>query len=121
MTEMPHVRRPCDECPWRRDATPGRFPAERYEQLRNTVGQPGDEAPIGAPLFACHKTPEHGERACAGHLAVEGYNHLGVRYAVAVGRLDPVALSPRPRWPELYGSFDEMVDAQTGTASKAAP
>lgn len=59
----------------------------------------------GDPLFACHKTEEGRERACAGWLAVEGVNHVTVRLAVAQGALDPAALSPGPDWPALHPDF----------------
>jgi Family of unknown function (DUF6283) len=109
---LPHVRRPCDECPWRRDVPPGKFPASRYTALAETTGEPGGEAALLAPMFACHKTPDSGERACAGWLAVAGYGHLGVRLAVLRGQLKPDALSPRPGWPELFASYAEMAETQ---------
>jgi hypothetical protein len=59
-----------------------------------TSGTPGREAPAGAPMFAGHASKEGGEYACAGWLAAVGHEHLGVRLAVAMGRLDPAALSP---------------------------
>lgn len=90
---------------------PCRVPPERYEALRVTVGGPGAEAGLCAPIFACHATPEGGERACAGWLAVAGRDHLGMRLAVASGRLDPTALAPPEEW-DLYDSYEEMVDAQ---------
>lgn len=109
---MPHRRHPCVECPWRRDTPPGQFPACRYEQLANTSGRPGAEAGLRAPLFACHKTAPGGEQACAGWLAVAGRDHLGVRLAVAHGRLPAEALDPAPGWPQLFGSYDEMAATQ---------
>ena len=105
------VHRPCSECPWRRDSPVGQFPACRYEALRDTSGGPGVEAPLGSPLFACHKTPDGQERACAGWLAVAGVDHLGVRLAVVMGRLPGEALVPGEGWPDLYDSFEEMAAA----------
>jgi hypothetical protein len=104
--------RPCDECPWRRDVKPGQFPATRYDALENTHGADGQEAPYGAPFFGCHKSPEGREFACAGWLAVEGYNHIGVRVAVAYGHFPGSALAPGEDWPELFGSYAEMAAAQ---------
>lgn len=94
MTPLPHRLFPCRECPWRRDTEPGQFSACRYEQLENTSGVPGAEAALDAPMFACHKTPEGKEQACAGWLAVAGRDHLGVRLAVAHGGL-PADRTPR--------------------------
>lgn len=117
-----HAAKPCNACPWRRDTPPGQFTAARFEALRNTSGtrgsrRPGEhdttpEAGLDAPLFACHKTAEGKEIACAGWLAVEGSDHLGVRLAVMRGRIPPEALSPQPGWPELFDNYDEMAATQ---------
>lgn len=113
------MRRPCDPsdksgaCPFRRDADPGEFSAERFEQLAGTAGRPGEEAPLNAPIFACHHTAEGKEVACAGWLAVVGQHHLGVRLATAMGRIDPAALQPGEGWPELFTDYDAMAAAQT--------
>jgi Family of unknown function (DUF6283) len=111
VTDFPRVHRPCDECPWRRDADPGRFPACRYEALAATAGGPGAEAPLGAPMFACHKTPDGAARACASWLAVVGAEHIAVRLAVITGRLPMEALTPGEGWPVLYGSYEELAEA----------
>lgn len=91
---------------------PGKFSARRYDALRVTSGSPGAEAALGAPMFACHMSPEGGEYACAGWLAVVGRDHLGVRLAVATGRLDPAVLDPQPGWPDLFDSYEEMAAVQ---------
>lgn len=94
------------------DTPAGQFDAERYEALRTTTGEPGREAPLGSPLFACHKSPEGAELACAGWLAAVGYWHIGVRLAVAAERLDPAALEPGEGWPALHTTYDEMAAAK---------
>lgn len=109
---LPRRRRPCAECPWRRDVAPGQFSQARFESLTATSGSPGQEAPIGAPMFACHKSPVGSEEACAGWLAVAGHQHLGVRFAVVEGRLDPDSLSAPEGWPPLFDSFEEMSATQ---------
>lgn len=88
----------------------GEFPAERYAALRSTTGLPGNEAGLGAPIFACHKSRRGRDRACAGWLAVAEVDHLGVRLAVVLGRLPASALQPDNDWPALFGSFDEMAE-----------
>lgn len=117
---LPHRRRPCAECPWRRDTPPGQFPADRYAALASTSGAPGAEALLDAPMFACHKTAEGQEQACAGWLAVVGAYHLGVRLAVATGRLAPETLRPTPGWPPLFESFQQMAATQ-GCSPSTAP
>lgn len=105
-------KRPCEECPWRRDTPPGQFPAERYEALRNTSGSRGNEVAFDAPMFGCHKSADGNEIACAGWLAVVGYEHLGVRLALMDHRLPPEAMSPGEDWPDLFDSYAEMAAAQ---------
>ncbi|MFD9668384.1 DUF6283 family protein [Rhodococcus sp. NPDC059968] len=90
---LPHRRYPCADCPWRRDVAPGIFGRERFDELASTSGRPGHEAAVDAAMFACHKSAEGEEEACAGWLAVAGIEHLGVRLSVIRGRLDPAALA----------------------------
>jgi len=111
VADFPRVHRPCQECPWKVDAEAGKFPTCRYEQLTATAGAPGAEVWLDAPIFACHKSPEGGERACAGWLATVGRDHLGIRMAVITGRLDPVALDPGEGWPELHPTYAAMAIA----------
>jgi hypothetical protein len=110
--KFPHRKFPCGECPFRRDTPPGKFTVQRYEALRETVGEQGNEVPIGAPVFACHLSTDTAPLACAGWLAVAGIEHIGMRAEVICGRLEPEALAPRGNWPSLYGSYDEMARAQ---------
>lgn len=108
------ANQPCANCPWRRDVPPGEFSRERYEALRASVGQPGAECQIDAPWFACHKSGDGKEIACAGWLAAVGGEHLGVRLAVIGGRLPACALDPKPDWPPLFEDYDELVETQAG-------
>lgn len=65
-------KHPCEECPWRQDVTPGQFPAERYRQLAVTARD------LTRRVFACHKSIEGKEVACAGYL-VQFPHNLSVR------------------------------------------
>lgn len=110
---VPRRRFPCARCPWKRETPPGEFSAERYEALKCTSEQPdGIEPGLSAPMFACHKTDEGAEEACAGWLAAVGHRHIGVRLAVAHGRLDAAALRPGEGWPELFDAYEEMAAHQ---------
>ncbi|MEV0149740.1 MULTISPECIES: DUF6283 family protein [unclassified Nonomuraea] len=117
---MPHRKYPCGECPWQVKAPLGKFPAERYEQLRSTCRPDAAGIPPlpGAPMFGCHVgDPGTGEDlACAGWLVVEGHNHMGVRVAVMEGRLSMEALDRGDNWPELYESYEAMAEANGAAA-----
>lgn len=102
MSDLSYVKRPCDECPWRVDAQPGRFTQERWTCLTETADTGKGSAELGSPIFACHKTQEGKDRACAGWLAQEGAGHVGVRAAVVFGRLPAEALSAKLDWPVLH-------------------
>lgn len=101
-------RAPCNECPWRRDVAPGSYPV-LPEALAQQQPDGSGHVPFDRPLPACHKTPEHHPLGCAGWLAVEGHNHLGVRLAVLRGTLARDATTPGDDWPPLVADMAEMV------------
>lgn len=107
-------KKPCEQCPWRRDIEPGQFPADRYDELANTTGAPGAEADIDAPLFGCHKGAEDKPMPCAGWLAAVGYESLRVRILAGQGKIPAEALRPGEDWPPLFDSYEEMVAFQGG-------
>lgn len=112
MSDFPRQKRPCVECPFRRDVKPGQFGSDRYDALRGTCrDEQNVQARLGTPIFACHKSPEGGEFACAGWLAVEGHSNIGIRVHVVFGTLPAEALKPADGWPDLYSSYEEMADA----------
>lgn len=103
-------KRPCENCPWRTDATPGEFPLERYEALRDSVPDGSEHPGLLDPMFACHKSAEGKEIACAGWLVRYGVDHLRSRLALALGEIEMP--QPDETWPELYPTYDALVDAQ---------
>lgn len=107
-------KEPCRECPWVVATPPGKFSAARYEALRETTGDPGGEAPVGAAMFACHMTTAGRETPCAGWLAAVGYESLTVRLNLARGEIPHEAMEPGEDWPELHRSYDEMAAAKGG-------
>lgn len=96
------MRKTCDECPWRKDVPVGRFPPERFIQLRRTVKQGFN------PLFACHKTFEGRDETCVGYLLVDGDNNWMVRFAASQGHIDRDQLEASG---PLYDSFEQMARA----------
>ncbi|GAA2275583.1 hypothetical protein GCM10009853_032140 [Glycomyces scopariae] len=112
---MARRRQPCEECPWRRDAEPGKFTPEKFAAMRETVEQPeGSFTGRFPPVFACHMTtpaPGRESIACTGALAVCGQGNLTLRIGLALGRVPAEAVEPGEGWPELFDSFEEMADA----------
>ena len=68
---------------------------------------------MDAPMFGCHKGEPgtNADLACAGWLAVAGEDHIGIRLAVVMGRLQPEDLRPGDGWPDLYASYEELAAA----------
>ena len=81
MSEFPHCKQPCVECPWRVDVPVGHFPPKRYVALANTAYN------LSAHIFACHKTSDEKVMACAGFLCHGADHNMSVRMAYIQGRL----------------------------------
>ncbi|KNB52882.1 DUF6283 family protein [Streptomyces caatingaensis] len=110
-----HRNYPCVRCPWRRDVDLAEFSDGDMETLRRANGRSGAEAPRDAPVVACHLDKpgtSHAYRWCAGWLAVAGPYHLSIRLAVLFESLPGGALAPRPGWPRLYASLEELLKAR---------
>jgi hypothetical protein len=117
--DFPHRAFPCNECPVRADNADNprsKFRPSKWDELHGTIDDgTGGTAPIGAPMFGCHKGEPgtNDDLACAGWLAVFGMRHVNVRMALAFGRLAPASLTPGENWPTLYDTWDAMVAGQT--------
>lgn len=119
---------PCSECPWRKDVETHRFPPHVFrdsasvgrqpssEQLQAWCDSTDDDGEVNEPIqrmFACHMSG-NGERVstCAGFLASDSSReNLAVRIAVTFGSIPVDALEPKPWWPELYMTHEEMARA----------
>lgn len=95
--ELPYARKPCDECPWRRDVATGRFTPERFIALAPCAHD------MARTIFACHKSPEGREFACAGFLLQASIHNLTVRLARQAFDVQ----SPFP----LFKSYRDMAHA----------
>lgn len=72
---------------------------------RTIAGRADVRIPQGAP-------GTNDDLACAGWLARFGADHLGVRLAVANGRLPATALAPGENWPPLHHTWRDVVREQ---------
>ena len=67
---MPHIVRPCRNCPFKKDAIKGWLGQERMEEI------------LGCDSFVCHKKPD---KQCAGHMLINGEKNGYVRLAGRLG------------------------------------
>lgn len=95
-------RRPCDECPWRKDAKIGAFPAEAYRISAPTAYD------MAQTTFACHMAGKETPTTCAGFLLQNSTHNLVVRINAMKGRLDLSKISSDV---ELYESYRAMAEA----------
>lgn len=64
--KLPHVSRPCRDCPFRKDSLEGWLGEQRAEQIS------------ASPRFTCHKKRD---LQCAGHMLIHGSANDFVRMA----------------------------------------
>jgi hypothetical protein len=96
-------KKPCDTCPWRKDAVIGEFPAEAYRISANTAYDMAKEA------FSCHESGTKKPATCAGFLLRGADHNLGVRIKIIEGRYHPDDVSDEGL--ELYDNYREMAIA----------
>jgi len=117
---MSACRKPCPSCPWRVDQDAQSIPhfsLELAEGLANTCPDVRGMGPdFGSPQFACHQSQPGAEVVCAGWQAIVGSAHPGVRLNVGLGVVPKAALTPGDDWPELHGSFGEVIEKLRATA-----
>ncbi|MEX5747468.1 DUF6283 family protein [Massilia sp. X63] len=116
MTESCTLRksaRPCRACPWREDASARDIPNFDMDLAESLAATCPDERGMGpdfsVSLFACHKSREGKEIACAGWLAMVGHRHPQVRLAVLTKRLTPSTLEPGAGWPALHTNYQQVL------------
>lgn len=70
MQKLPHITRPCRDCPFRRDSLKGWLGEQRMTEI------------LGADSFVCHKKTD---KQCAGHMTIRGNDNGFVRLAGQLG------------------------------------
>lgn len=110
---MKTMPKPCKSCPWRLETCADDIPhfdLELAEGLAKCCPNERGHGPdFNAPLFACHKSTEGSEAACAGWLATVGNRHPVVRLAVMTNRLPTSALQSGNGWPALHQGYSEVL------------
>lgn len=98
--------RPCGDCPWRKDAPPKYWHPDHFSSIERHCQHDG------VRIMLCHKSTAAQQHVCAGWAAVVGFDAIGLRMAVMMGKYDPAGLDISGV--ELYASFDEMLAANDG-------
>lgn len=68
--KIPCVKKPCKDCPFRKDSLEGWLGEERATQIAES------------PSFVCHKNTD---LQCAGHMIMRGHSNNFVRMAARFG------------------------------------
>lgn len=66
MSKLPHMKKPCANCPFRKDTLKGWLGRDRMKDI------------LSADSFVCHKKTD---MQCAGHMLVKGEENAFVRLA----------------------------------------
>lgn len=94
-------RRPCSDCPWRKDAV-GLFPAEAFRFSARTAYD------MSQSVFSCHQSGTARPATCAGFMLRGAQHNLSVRLGYITGHYkDDVSDDGH----ELHGSYREMAIA----------
>lgn len=113
MSLLRHATKPCASCPWVRANTAADIPSFSLELAESLAECCPNENGMGpdfdAKLFACHKSAEGAEFACAGWLASVGRAHPMVRLAVMMNELDVEALAPGKDWPDMHETYPDVL------------
>lgn len=66
MSKLPHIKKPCRDCPFKKDTLRGWLGEERMTEI------------LAADSFVCHKKTD---MQCAGHMLINGLENGFVRLA----------------------------------------
>ncbi|MEU9413712.1 DUF6283 family protein [Streptomyces sp. NPDC048281] len=108
----PPAPRPCESCPYRRDAPSGVWAHEEYEKLRRYDAAISEQP---QKLFQCHQADAGSTagRICAGWAGCHSGHLLGLRVALLEGRIDQAAFEAAATYTspiELFASGGEAAD-----------
>tara|TARA_Y100000588_G_scaffold99838_1_gene108464 strand:- start:2273 stop:2581 length:309 start_codon:yes stop_codon:yes gene_type:complete len=98
MKGLPNQKRPCANCPFRKDSLKGWLGAERMESILNQR------------RFACHKTLHNGvknRKQCAGHMLIKGKDNEFVELAHRMGMVEEMDLSGEEL---IFATERELID-----------
>lgn len=108
---MTKLRKPCDNCPWRRDAPREYWDPTHFAEIwRNCQDD-------GLHVMLCHKanampkgTPENEKPICQGWVRVMGFSAIGVRIAAMNGHVTVEEVEDTKSM-KLFKTFEAMLRA----------
>jgi hypothetical protein len=103
-TLMSKLLSPCENCPWRKEASTDTIPNFRPAMMQNLLPACSGD---GWSIMACHKSTTEANVICAGFALVIGFGSIGLRLAAARGAFDPAHYSVGGI--ELHQSFEKMM------------
>lgn len=115
---MTKLRRPCANCPWRKDAPREHWDPQHFVDIARNCRDDGTYVMLchkskpldDAKASAHYLTSRSSGLVCQGWARVEGYDAIGVRIAEMTGQLSHEEIVDR-RGPKLFESFDAMLKA----------
>lgn len=99
MAKLTAHKRPCGDCPWRRDAPTGHFPPEAFQRLAPSAYD------MDRMLFQCHDTTPDKPVVCAGFLERGATHNLTIRLAYMRDEIVPM---DRSGGEDLFDDYREM-------------
>jgi hypothetical protein len=101
---MTKLRRPCANCPWRKDAPRNYWDPTHFTDIWNNCQDDG------ARVMGCHKSTETKHVPCQGWIRVMGFDAIGVRILVMTDKVTMAEVEDT-KGPELFKTFAEMLKA----------
>jgi Family of unknown function (DUF6283) len=103
------VKKPCNNCPWRRDAPREHWDPQHFRDIWTNCQDDGMNSML------CHKATalpaeERNGLVCQGWIRVMGCNAIGVRIASMTGKVSLEEIEDREGL-DLFDSFEDMLRA----------
>lgn len=105
------LRRPCDNCPWRKDAPRQYWDSQHFIDIWRNCQDDGQH------VMLCHKSNNLPKGAkdpnappCQGWIRVMGFQAVGVRILAMTGKISVEEVEDRDG-PELFKTFAAMLRA----------
>ena len=96
-------QRPCDNCPWRKDAPRGYWDPQHFVDIARHCRDDGTHS------MACHKSTPEDPILCAGYILVVGFDSIGLRIAAVRGEVSMKDYDAEGL--ELFSGYEEMLKA----------